>query len=103
MVDITNIPAPRVPFIDDRTGLMAREWYRFFINIFMLTGGGTTAVTLTDLQVAPQVHPQISDNQTAQLMARYSALLSAVEGISVAPSVPHVAPQFDPLSYCAPR
>ena len=30
----TNIPAPRVPFIDPRTGLMSREWYRFFLNQF---------------------------------------------------------------------
>jgi hypothetical protein len=51
--NITNIPAPRVNFIDDRTGLMSREWYRFFLNLFTLTGGGTTAVSLEDLQLGP--------------------------------------------------
>lgn len=51
--NITNIPAPRVNFIDERTGLMSREWYRFFLNLFTLTGGGTNPTSLEDLQVAP--------------------------------------------------
>lgn len=52
-IDITNIPAPRVDFIDPRTGLMAREWYRFFFNLFNLTGGGANDTSLSDLQVGP--------------------------------------------------
>jgi hypothetical protein len=51
--NITNIPAPRVNFIDDRTGLMSREWYRFFFNLFTLTGGGTNPTSLEDLQLGP--------------------------------------------------
>jgi hypothetical protein len=50
MLNITNIPAPRVPVIDPETGLMSREWYRFFLNIFVMTGSGSATVTLTDLQ-----------------------------------------------------
>ena len=53
MLNITNIPAPRVPFIDERTGLMAREWYRFFLNLFILTGSGTNAITLDEVQLGP--------------------------------------------------
>jgi hypothetical protein len=53
MPNITQIPAPRVPIIDEKTGLMSREWYRFFINIFQLTGSGSNNVSLEDLQVAP--------------------------------------------------
>lgn len=53
MPDITNIPAPRTEFIDPRTGLMAREWYRFFLNLFQLTGSGSTDVSISDLQVVP--------------------------------------------------
>jgi hypothetical protein len=49
--DVTQIPAPRVDFIDKRTGLMAREWYRFFVNIYNLAGGGNSSVSLDDLQV----------------------------------------------------
>lgn len=53
MPNITQIPAPRVPVIDEKTGLMSREWYRFFINLFNLTGDGTNTISLTDLQVGP--------------------------------------------------
>ena len=50
--DVTQIPAPRVDFIDKRTGLMSREWYRFFVNIYNIAGGGGSAVSLADLQVS---------------------------------------------------
>lgn len=30
---------------------MAREWYRFFVNIYNLAGGGNSSVSLDDLQV----------------------------------------------------
>jgi hypothetical protein len=53
VLNVTSIPAPRVPVIDERTGLMSREWYRFFINIFTLTGSGASTETLQDLQVGP--------------------------------------------------
>ena len=52
MLDLTNIPAPRVTFIDPRTNFITREWYRFFLNLFVLSGSGQppaepTAVTIT--------------------------------------------------------
>ena len=50
--NVTQIPAPRVDFIDKRTGLMAREWYRFFVNLYNITGGGTSQVSTEDLQVS---------------------------------------------------
>ena len=53
MPNITNIPSSRVEIIDSRTGLVSREWYRFFLNLFQLTGGGTTDITLEDLQLVP--------------------------------------------------
>ena len=56
-LNITNIPAPRVPFVDERTGLMAREWYRFFLNMFVLTGSGSNATTLDELQLGPPSQP----------------------------------------------
>jgi hypothetical protein len=59
-VDLTNITPPRVPLIDQRTGLVSREWYRFFLNLFQLTGGGQNTTSLTDLQVGPPV-PQQED------------------------------------------
>lgn len=52
-LNITRIPAPRVPFTDERTGQISREWYRFLYNIFLLTGEGTNPTSLEDLQVGP--------------------------------------------------
>ena len=52
-INATNITPPRVPLIDQRTGLIAREWYRFFLNLFTLTGSGTNQVSLVDLQLGP--------------------------------------------------
>jgi hypothetical protein len=60
-VNITNIPAPRVPFIDERTGLMAREWYRFFLNLFILTGSGNNPITLEELQLGPPNQPDLAE------------------------------------------
>lgn len=53
MLNITNIPAPRVNIIDERTGLISREWYRFFLNLFTLVGQGNNQTSLDDLQIGP--------------------------------------------------
>jgi hypothetical protein len=44
MPNITKIPAPRVPLLDERTGLISREWFRFLNNIYVITGGETQGV-----------------------------------------------------------
>ena len=59
--NVTQIPAPRVDFIDKRTGLMAREWYRFFVNIYDIAGGGNSAVSLDDVQVSPSGGASVDD------------------------------------------
>ena len=41
MLNITQIPAPRVPLVDERTGLMTTQWFRYFNNLNTLIGGGT--------------------------------------------------------------
>ena len=112
-LNITNIPAPRVPFIDERTGLMAREWYRFFLNLFVLTGSGNNPITLEELQLGPPNQPDLAElliqiNQniapqyedqsgdflatldTAQLMsmmARFENAEAAIQGAYLQPVV----------------
>lgn len=54
LLDVTRIPAPRVPILDPRTGEISREWYRFFENLFLLTGGGSNPQSLNDLQKGPR-------------------------------------------------
>ena len=97
----TNIIAPRVPIIDERSGLISREWYRFFLNLFVLTGGGKNDTSLLDLQVGPPTQPYIdihSIDPTPSSFAAYAAgltqesqiaeLQKQIEGLQV-------APQFD--------
>lgn len=91
-MNITNIPAPRVAFIDQRTGLMAREWYRFFLNLFQLTGAGTGPISLTDLQVSPQYSDngfQINLQQEAmlsQMLNNYDYVLQLIEQQNLMPA-----------------
>jgi hypothetical protein len=54
---ITQIPAPRVPFVDSQTGLVNREWYRFLYNLYNITGSGTSDVSTVDLALAPVAQP----------------------------------------------
>lgn len=50
----TNITPPRVAMVDARTGFISREWYMFFLSLFKLTGSGSSAYSLEDLQQGPQ-------------------------------------------------
>jgi len=59
--NITQIPAPRVDFIDSRTGLMSREWYRFFLNLFTLTGSGSNDTAVEYLNYVPLPQPSGSN------------------------------------------
>jgi len=43
---LTQIPAPRTPVIDETTGLLSREWFRWFNNINNITGGGLGVIAV---------------------------------------------------------
>lgn len=69
----TNIPALRVEFIDPHTGLMSREWYRFFFNLFTLSGSGTNTTSLQDVQLGPP-----SETETvAELVTNFAGFQTA--------------------------
>jgi len=40
---------------------MAREWYRFFLNLFILTGSGNNPITLEELQLGPPNQPDLTE------------------------------------------
>ena len=91
---LTNITAPRVPFLDERTGLISREWYRFFLTLFQLTGAGQTDLTVLDLQKGPvqETIPYDALQQATQLatqlgvaQSEIAALQTAVQGLALAP------------------
>ncbi len=92
-VTLTNITPPRVPMTDQRTGLISREWYRFFLNLFELTGGGQNTASLKDLQLGPpsltvdQINEVVSnatDNLNPSqdaLLAQFAELQKQIDGL----------------------
>ena len=82
MADITSIPASRVPLLEPGSNVMSREWYRFLFNQFGQTGGGTTALSLSDLELAPL-------NE-----ADGGALSEDVQGLLSAPPVSPAQPRY---------
>ena len=62
--NITNIPSSRVGVIDPRTGMISREWYRFFLNLFNLAGAGGNQTSLDDLQIGPPPQPSSGGSGT---------------------------------------
>jgi hypothetical protein len=45
---ITQIPAPRTPVIDETTGLISREWFRWFNNLNNITGAGLGVIAVNN-------------------------------------------------------
>jgi len=86
LANLTNITAPRVPLVDERTNLISREWYRFFLSLFQLTGSGTSTINLTDLQVGPP-NPEygpISTGGTNSVAVPTAGAVAYGDGISYA-------------------
>lgn len=102
--NLTNITPPRVPLVDDRTGLISREWYRFFLNLFFLTGSGQSVASLEDLQHAPDAYAALTSIQnsldtveqqalTQRLVTvdQWAELTKQVEALAAAPVyTPHL-------------
>lgn len=42
--NVTKIPSARVALIEPNTNLISREWFRFFNNIYVVSGGSTQGV-----------------------------------------------------------
>ena len=101
--NITNVTPPRVPLTDERTGLISREWYRFFLNLFQLVGQGQNQISLLDVQYGPPVgtagvsdtgNPGIApDPLPSELLSDYAEMQKQVNGLEAVPE-----PQLGTLS-----
>ena len=43
--NVTKIPSARVALIEADTNLISREWFRFFNNVYTISGGSTLGIT----------------------------------------------------------
>jgi hypothetical protein len=79
MPDITQIMPPRVPIVDERTGLISREWYRFFFNQFEKVGSSSQSLEDIQLDILPLQPVDLSSvDPTPALLSAY-AVSSALE------------------------
>jgi hypothetical protein len=63
---LTRIPASRVPITDSSNGMVTREWYRYFFNIFTQSGGGqanSAASSSSGQDLAPLYTPQVNNKR----------------------------------------
>jgi hypothetical protein len=79
----SQITPPRVPLTDERTGAVSREWYRWFYNLYNITGGGLSITPIvnggTGLGVIPTNGQLLIGNGTGYTLNT----LGAGAGISV--------------------
>ena len=101
-LNITRIPAPRVSLIDPATGTVSREWYRFFLNLFVLTGEGNNPISLEELQYGPPNNDQFvldlqntTDTNTndSPLLSQIAELQKQLDGLKM-----QVIPQLGTMS-----
>jgi hypothetical protein len=85
-LNITNIPSSRVEVIDPRTGMISREWYRFFLNLFNLAGAGGNQTSLDDLQVGPPPQPSSGGTGTVTSVGLDLPTIMSVSGSPVTTS-----------------
>jgi hypothetical protein len=74
-----RLPAPRVPLLDERTGVMSREWYRFFLSQFQQVEIDSGLV-VQDFTIDPPAYT--------------AALTSAADEIGLAPPGLPIAPRY---------
>ena len=83
----TQITPPRVSLVDERTGAVSREWYRWFYNIFLITGGGNGITPVinggTGLSTIPTDGQLLIGNGTGYTLNTlgYGAGISVTNGV----------------------
>lgn len=101
MVNPTLITPPRVPFLDERTGFISREWYRFLLYVF--TEVDDAKVNVRYLKTAPSLQP-VNENDiidVAGLSAQRAEIdLSNIDAMLQSLAVqPANTPQLPRLRY----
>jgi len=99
---IAQITPPRVAFLDPRTGAVSREWYLFFLSLYDLTGGGTSTVSLEDIQRSPVSSVGIVEAALG-VLAQYAEALPPSVPVAVSDVALPPAIEASPYQDTAPR
>ena len=88
----TPITPPRVPLIDERTGLIERSWYMFFLSLFRTSQGAT------DPQLVPDTNSLIASyeaelfniaqdakTQVNNVASQLPSIISRIDALDAAP------------------
>ena len=82
-VNVTQIPAPRVPLLNAKTGAVSMEWFLWFNNIYTITGAGVAVTPVinggTGLNTIPTNGQLLIGNGTGYALGT----LTASTGITV--------------------
>ena len=90
-----NITPPRVPFLDERTGLISREWFMWLLNMFARANQGAEVAEVVDYLASAPLTLDSSDDIRA---AAYAGSL-----LGPAPSAyqfPQVPDYVGPAPFC---
>jgi hypothetical protein len=99
--NITQITAPRVELIDPRSGLMSREWYRFFYNLYTVTGGGDGITPATNGGTGIGSY-SVGDILYANTTTTLARLRSGTVGQVLTANGPNTAPSWSVSTNTAP-
>jgi len=82
-VNVTQIPGPRVPLLNAKTGAVSMEWFLWFTNIYTITGAGLAVTPVinggTGLNTIPTNGQLLIGNGTGYALGT----LTASTGITV--------------------
>lgn len=103
-MSLTRIPGNQVPVLENN-GLMSREWYRFFYNLFQITGGGSSDITPAELQAEVDaldtavagltVNVNTLDTQVTNLDGSVNALSNQVAAVEDEANYSYLEPPND--------
>lgn len=99
--NVTQITAPRVPLIDSRSGLMSREWYRFFYNQYVISGEGTGVTPVINGGTGISSY-SIGDLLYANTTTSLAKLHPGLVGQVLVTNGPNAAPEWVTLTISAP-
>ena len=99
-VNVNNITPPRVPFLDERTGLISRPWYLWFLNMFARVNQGDEVAQLVAQLISAPDPSTAGVEELVRSAAYEGSLLAPIQ--NVPGSLPGTLVSFDSMLAPAP-